>query len=75
MHWPYLMAYGSSKQCVKNMKAEEGGSLRILFCTSFSSCDIQENALYENIQIRPFLFSKGNESDIVRDFGLRSASV
>lgn len=38
------MAYGSSKQCIKNMKSEEGDFLRILFCTSFSSCDIQENA-------------------------------
>lgn len=38
------MVYRSSKQCIKNMKAEEGDSLGIFFCTSFSSCDIQENA-------------------------------
>lgn len=53
------MAYGSSKQCIKNMKAEEGDSLGILFCTSFSSCDIEENAHFmKSIQIRPFLLSK-----------------
>lgn len=53
------MAYGSSKQCIKNMKAEEGDSLRILFCTSFSSCDIQENAHFmKAFRLDPFFLAK-----------------